>query len=347
MYHLWEPAVLGPMTLRNRTVRSATNEHLAERDGQLTPDWAEAQLELARNEVGLVITGHLSVEPTQRADEGQPVLDDRTDLSLLRRAAESVHAAGGHIVVQLSHSGPKAPANVNGRPPMSPADFTLDEMDELVEKFARAALRCKQAGMDGVQIHCAHGYLLSSFLNPAQNLRADDYGGSLENRFRLPSRILTAIRAVCGPHFALLVKTDCNGSGDFHGLLSLFRSAGVDGVEVSGVDFAGRAGVKTPFYLQEALEAREGLDLPLILVGGIYSKQAAQSVLDAGIPFVSFSRALICQPDFIARMKAGEQEESPCLACNQCYKVYRQRPVRCVTHTQPILQLAKTFHTAE
>lgn len=344
MYDLWEPAVLGPMTLRNRTIRSATNEHLSEPDGQLTPDWAEAQIELARNEVGLVITGHLSVEPTQRADEGQPVLDDNTDLSLLRRAAEGVHTAGGHIVVQLSHSGPKAPANVNGRPPKSPADFTLGEMDDLVDKFARAALRCKQAGIDGVQVHCAHGYLLSSFLNPDQNLRTDDYGGSLENRFRLPARILAAIRAACGPDFALLVKTDCNGSGDFHGLLTLFQSAGVDGVEVSGVDFAGRAGSKTPFYLQEVLAAREGISLPLALVGGIFSRADAQAVLDAGIPFVSFSRALICQPDFIARMKAGVQEECPCLACNQCYKVYRQRPVRCVTHTQPIPQLAKNFH---
>lgn len=185
MYDLWEPTVLGPMTLRNRTVRSATNEHFSERDGALTVTWAETQIELARNEVGLVITGHLAVDRSQRADEGQPVLDKDTDFSLLHRAAEGVHAAGGCIVAQISHTGPKAPANVNGVPPKSPADFMPEELDILVDQFTFAALRCKEAGMDGVQVHCAHGYLLSSFLNPEQNLRTDDFGGSLENRFRL------------------------------------------------------------------------------------------------------------------------------------------------------------------
>ena len=345
MYDLWEPTVLGPMTLRNRTVRSATNEHFSERDGALTVTWAETQIELARNEVGLVITGHLAVDRSQRADEGQPVLDKDTDFSLLHRAAEGVHTAGGCIVAQLSHTGPKAPANVNGVPPKSPADFMPEELDILVDQFTFAALRCKEAGMDGVQVHCAHGYLLSSFLNPEQNLRTDDYGGSLENRFRLHARILASVRAACGSDFALLVKADCNGSGNFHGLLGLFQQAGVDGVEVSGVDFDGRAGNKKPFFLKEVLDARTGIQLPLILVGGIFSRKDAQAVLDAGIPFVSFSRALICQPDFLVLMKAGQLEESPCLACNGCYKVYRQRPVRCVTHGRPVPQLKKIFHS--
>ena len=346
MYQLWEPAVLGPMTLRNRTIRSATHEHIADSDGQFNQLWADYQIELARNEVGLVITGHLCVEPTQRADEGQPLLDDNADLSFLRCAAEGVHAAGAHIVAQLSHSGPKSPPSLNGCPAKFPADLTLDEMDDLVDKFVKAALRCKEVGMDGVQVHCAHGYLLSSFLNPEQNLRTDEYGGSLENRFRLPARILTAIRAACGPEFALLAKADNNTTGDFHGLLSLFQSIGVDCVEISGVDFAAYRGMKEPLFLQAALEAREGIDIPLALVGGIFSRKDAQAVLDAGFPFVSFSRALICQPDFIARMKAGE-EESACIACNKCYVVFRKRPVRCVLHTQSIPQLAKVFHTTE
>jgi len=84
-------------------------------------------------------------------------------------------------------------------------------------------------------------------------------------------------------------------------------------------------------------------NLPLILVGGILSKQTAMQVLEAGIPFVSFSRALICQPDFVLRMKNAEQEESSCLACNGCYRVYRQRPVFCVQHDEPVAQLEKLF----
>ena len=108
-YQLFEPAVLGPLQLKNRVVRSATNEHLARRDGQLTPAWVRAQAELAEHEVGLVITGHMTVERSQRADEGQAVLDRETDMSQLAQAANQVHRAGGRLLVQLSHSGLKAP----------------------------------------------------------------------------------------------------------------------------------------------------------------------------------------------------------------------------------------------
>lgn len=342
-YQLFEQTDLGPIRLKNRTVRSATNEHLSEPDGQLTTDWVNAQVELAQGGVGLVITGHLSVDRTQRADEGQPVIDRKTDASLLKQAADGVHATGGKIVAQISHSGIKALANVNGRPAMRPEDFTVEELDRLVELFADAALICKEAGMDGVQVHNAHGYMLSNFLNPNENHRTDEYGVSLENRFRLTGRIFKAIREVCGSDFAILVKADCNGSGDLHGLLKLYEQSGVDAVEISGVDFNTKAGVRTPFYLNELMEAKEGVDLPFILVGGMFSRSVAQSVLDMGIPFVAFCRSLIYDPGFIGKLERGEAEQSECLSCNGCYKIYRSRPVRCVTHTDPIAQLEKLY----
>ena len=340
---LWQPGRLGPVELRNRTIRSATNEHLSQPDGQLTQAWAETLAELARNEVGLVITGHLCVDRTQRADEGQPVLDSQTDRALLAQAAEEVHRAGGRIAAQLSHSGKKAMEAVNGRPAKAPEDFAPEELDRLVEQFRLGGQLCREAGFDAVQIHTAHGYLLSNFLNPAENLRTDQYGGSLENRFRLVGRILQAAREACGPEMALLVKADCNGCGDLRRLLELYQEADVDGVELSGVDFAARAGEKSPFYLQEALRAMDGIQVPLSLVGGIFDLETAEAVLEQGFSFVSFSRALICQPDFIARMKRGEQTKSACLACNGCYQIYRRRPVRCIQHKDPIPQLEKVF----
>ena len=340
---LWQPGRLGPVELRNRTIRSATNEHLSQPDGQLTQVWAETLAELARNEVGLVITGHLCVDRTQRADEGQPVLDGQTDRALLAQAAEEVHRAGGRIAAQLSHSGKKAMEAVNGRPAKAPEDFSPEELDRLAEQFRLGVQLCREAGFDAVQIHTAHGYLLSNFLNPEENLRTDQYGGSLENRFRLVGRILQAAREACGPEMALLVKADCNGCGDLHRLLELYQEAGADGVELSGVDFAARAGEKSPFYLQEALRAMDGIQIPLSLVGGIFNLETAEAVLEQGFTFVSFSRALICQPDFIARMKRGEQTKSACLACNGCYQIYRRRPVRCVQHKDSIPQLEKVF----
>lgn len=340
---LWQPGRLGPVELRNRTIRSATNEHLSQPDGQLTLVWAETLAELARNEVGLVITGHLCVDRTQRADEGQPVLDGQTDRALLAQAAEKVHRAGGRIAAQLSHSGKKAMEAVNGRPAKAPEDFSPEELDRLAEQFRLGVQLCREAGFDAVQIHTAHGYLLSNFLNPEENLRTDQYGGRLENRFRLVGRILQAAREACGPEMALLVKADCNGCGNLHRLLELYQEAGADGVELSGVDFAARAGEKSPFYLQEALRAMDGIQIPLSLVGGIFDLETAEAVLEQGFTFVSFSRALICQPDFIARMKRGEQTKSACLACNGCYQIYRRRPVRCVQHKDSIPQLEKVF----
>ena len=340
---LWQPGRLGPVELRNRTIRSATNEHLSQPDGQLTQVWAETLAELARNEVGLVITGHLCVDRTQRADEGQPVLDGQTDRALLAQAAEEVHRAGGRIAAQLSHSGKKAMEAVNGRPAKAPEDFSPEELDRLAEQFRLGVQLCREAGFDAVQIHTSHGYLLSNFLNPEENLRTDQYGGRLENRFRLVGRILQAAREACGPEMALLVKADCNGCGDLHRLLELYQEAGADGVELSGVDFAARAGEKSPFYLQEALRAMDGIQIPLSLVGGIFDLETAEAVLEQGFTFVSFSRALICQPDFIARMKRGEQTKSACLACNGCYQIYRRRPVRCVQHKDSIPQLEKVF----
>ena len=117
---------------------------------------------------------------------------------------------------------------------------------------------------------------------------------------------------------------------------------GVDGIELSGLDMARRDGQKTPFFLDRLLAAWEGLTVPIFPVGGVFSRAAAEKVLAAGAPFVSLSRALICQPDFVERMEKG-QTESPCLACNHCYNVYRQRPVRCVLHTEVIPQLEAVF----
>lgn len=340
---LWQSGKIGPMELKNRVVRSATNEHLAEPNGDFSQTWVDAMVELAKHEVGLVITGHVCVDRSQRANVGQPAIDRATTPELLRQAAEGVHAYGGKLVMQLSHTGVKAPEALNGRPAKGPADFSPEELDQLTDAFVYAAKLCRDCGLDGVQIHNAHGYLLSEFLNPEENTRTDEYGGSLENRFRLTARIFREVRAACGPEFAVLVKMNCNGVGDLPGALRLYEASGVDAIEVSGLDFAARAGVKQPFYLDELLAAKQDIRTPFILVGGIFSRQTAEQVLAAGIPFVSFSRALICQPDFIARMKRGEQEESACLACNGCYGIYRKRPVRCVQHQQPIPQLTKNY----
>ena len=224
----------------------------------MTPLWADTLIELVKNEVGLVITGHFCVDKMQRADAGQPVLDETTDESLLRRACDGVHRYGGKLFFQLSHSGIKGVESVNGAPPKHPEDFTREELDRLVEQFAFAAKKCKESGADGVQ--------------------------------------------------------------------------------VSGIDFNRRAGQKTPFYLDALKAAREGISIPLFPVGGVFSRGTAEEILAQGFPLVSMSRALICEPDFAAKLKSGAQDGSKCLACNGCYTIYRKRFVRCVQHQDEIEQ---------
>lgn len=306
-YSLFETAELGPLISKNRTVRSATNEHLSDPSGQITPAWVDSLEALARGGVGIIITGHLSVDRDQRADEGQAVLDQETDPALLSLAAQRVHQHGALLIAQISHSGGKARPGVNGRPPLSPGDLTPQLLDRLVEQFRHAARTAQMAGFDGVQVHCAHNYLLSSFLNLRWNHREDAYGGSLENRFRLIRRVLLAVRDACGPRFALLVKVDNDSCDDLPALLRLFQSAGVDGIELSGLDMARRDGQKTPFFLDRLLAAWEGLTVPIFPVGGVFSRAAAEKVLAAGAPFVSLSRALICQPTSWSGWKKARQ----------------------------------------
>lgn len=352
MEKLWTPGRIGPMETKNRTIRSATNEHLATRQGELTQAWMDANLELARGGVGVIITGQFAMDATQRADEGQPVLVEDMDpdmlersCAILKKTCRQVGEYGVRLVVQLSHTGPKALESVNGRPPAFPADFTREELEKLVRAFAFGARTCKDCGADGVQVHMAHGYLLSSFLNPELNTRGDEYGGSLENRFRLPGEIIRAVREVCGEDFPILVKADSNCCGDLPGLLRLCKEAGADCAEISGLDFATRSRENGAFYLDAVTQARQGIELPLALVGGVYTLEGARQVVDSGIEFVSFARALICQPDLINKMYRGEAVQGDCTGCSGCFKVFRQKPWRCVFHNQPIEQLKQTFGT--
>lgn len=347
---LWQPGQIGPMQTKNRTMRSATNEHLATRAGELTQSWMDVYVELAKGGVGTIITGQFAVDSTQRADEGQPMLVEDMDAGMyarsceiLRQTCEEVHRYGAKLVVQLSHTGPKAIQAVNGRPAKFPADFTRDELKKLVKAFAFAAETCQNCGADGVQVHMAHGYLLSSFLHPEQNTRTDEYGGALENRFRLPGEIIRAVRERCSPELAVLVKADSNCCGDLHELLVLCQKAGVDCAEISGLDFSARKWEGEPFYLREVAEARQGIDMPIALVGGVFSLACAQQIMDAGIEFASFSRSLLCEPDFIKKMQSGEQTRSACLICSGCFKIFRQKPMRCVKHSKEIAQLEQVF----
>ncbi len=217
---LFEQTRIQGLSLPNRFIRAATWEGLAHEDGSGSPALLDLLVRLAGEGVGLIITGHAFVSRDGRASPGQlGACSDRL-VRPLGEMAEAVHREGGRIVMQLAHGGLQSKPELTGSPPRGPSSaeglagpggeaMTVEMIRDTVEAFARAARRAKSAGFDGIQIHAAHGYLLSQFLSPAFNRREDVYGGSLANRARMLLEVITQVREEVGRYYPLLVKINC------------------------------------------------------------------------------------------------------------------------------------------
>jgi 2,4-dienoyl-CoA reductase-like NADH-dependent reductase (Old Yellow Enzyme family) len=363
MAELFEGTSINGMRLANRFVRSATWEGLADQDGAVTPRLIEMMVELARGEVGLIISGHAYVSPEGQVSPGQLAAFDDRFLPGLREMAGAVHAAGGRIALQLAHGGCRAnfelsgleligPSAVekNGRPICRSA--TNEDLANVVSAFAQAAHRAKQAGFDAVQIHAAHGFLLSQFLSPAFNKRTEEYGGELKNRARLLLKAVASIREAVGPKYPVLIKIN---SEDFldEGMTrpeaivvsGMLEKACVDAIEFSGGTANSpekfvpvRPGrLKTPeqevYYREAARLYKQKVAIPLILVGGIRSYGvAAELVRDGMADYISMSRPLICEPGLVKRWREGDLRQSECVSDNACFApALAGQGVYCVT----------------
>lgn len=348
MQILSTPFEFNGMRLRNRLVRSATHEGLASPEGFWTPEMAEAQERLARGGVGLIVTGHAYVSVEGRVRPGQTAADSDECVGPWRETVGRVHAAGAKIVLQLAHAGGRGgdPQTAAGPSPFIPGknssecrEMTVDDIARVVRCFAAAARRAKEAGFDGVQIHAAHGYLVSEFLSPFYNRRADAYGGPLENRARLLYEIYDAVRAeVCGGYPVLAkINTEDFVPGGFTSaecaaVCRELERRGLDAVELSGgIPEAGpeQSPVRTvdpapgdpAYYETAAREIRAGLRMPVILVGGIRSAADAGRLLREGVcDLVSLCRPLIRDPGLPNRWLAGEAARTECVSCNGCFR---------------------------
>ncbi len=345
---MFTQTTINGMTLANRFVRSATWEGMATEQGAVTRRLVDTMVDLARGDVGLIISSHAYV---QRAGQASPwQLGAYSDALVpgLAGMAAAVHDNGGRIVLQLAHGGCFASAKLSGLAPwavsspdspgMPPAtEMTPADIGQIVDAFAAAAQRAKSAGFDGVQIHAAHGYLFSQFLSPAFNRRRDEFGGSAENRARALCAAVTAVRKAVGPDYPVLVKM--NGA-DFidNGLTvedavhaaKLLAGAGLDAIEVSGGVITGgklspsRAGIHKPekeaYFRQQAQAVKKETAIPLILVGGHRSFEVAERLVAGGeADYISMSRPLIREPGLIRRWKAGDRTPAACLSDNLCF----------------------------
>lgn len=327
---LFKPTSLVGQTVRNRIVRSATNDHLSWFNGEISDEEMHMFAELAEGGSGIIITGHYAASERYRTSPNQPLLCNDSYIDGAARVADAIHGGGALAIAQISNGGNKGCYHK--------LDINTASVNELVQaeqELVDAAVRAEAAGYDGVEVHLAHGYFLASVLDVSLNHRSDEYGVTDEGRFRLVGNVLQRIRTCVRSDFQLWVKisaTNKEGTNNDEHLLAyarLCKQCGVDVIEVSGSDFAKRPRNDEAYYLREALLIKHEVGLPTVLVGGLYTRTVMEKVLDEGIDFVSLSRALICEPDLPNLMRQG-REESHCIRCNGCFRLFDKKWKRCI-----------------
>jgi 2,4-dienoyl-CoA reductase-like NADH-dependent reductase (Old Yellow Enzyme family) len=354
---LFSPKNIGTLELPNRFIRSATAESMADPEGRPLEPLAKLYEGLVKGGVGLIITGHMYIHPSGKVHAEMTGIYRDDLIPDLTKLAEAVHNSGGKAVVQINHGGMYcrrkavsetiAPSFVRGDFVSRPArEMTEDEILQVIQAFRDAARRVKSAGFDGVQIHAAHGYLISQFLSPLINRREDDWGGDPLKRMRFLREVARAVREEVGSDYPMLIKLGMMDGID--GGLSLEESSlvaasladmGFDGLEISG-GIGGKKVVNAKkgirkeseeaYFLPFAKAARPVTQLPISLVGGLRSKSVMEWLLSEGhVDFVSLCRPLITEPDLPNLMKQGIKDKSRCLSASNCWPTTDGEGIAC------------------
>jgi len=345
---LFTPLKIGPLTIVNRFIRSATHESMAEKDGRMSIRHLELFRALAEGEVGLIITGHAYVERLGIASPGQTGIDEDAAVESLRRITETVHQTPSKIFLQIAHAGRQTKIRLAGGTPVAPSpvydpvfkitprELSSDEIRALIGRFIAAAGRAVQAGFDGVQVHVAHGYLLSSFLSPHTNRRKDEWGGSIENRVRMIVEILRGIRKEYGPGFPVIAKINATDHLPDGLILEeaiiaarILEAEGLAAVEISGgISEAGLGSVwpglrkeeDEGYFVGYAAAFKAALRIPVSGLGGNRTFSIMERFVREGkADFISLSRPLVREPDLVRRFRLGLTGRSECVSCNKCF----------------------------
>jgi 2,4-dienoyl-CoA reductase-like NADH-dependent reductase (Old Yellow Enzyme family) len=332
-------AVLG-----NRIAKAAMSEQLGDRANRPTRDLERLYERWGRGGCGLVISGNAMIDRRHVGEPRNVVVEDGRDLDALRRWATAGRAGGAAVWVQINHPGrqalriagsrPVAPSAVAAKIPgaVTPRELSEAEIEEIVERFARAAAVVRDAGFDGVQLHGAHGYLISQFLSPRANRREDGWGGDAARRRRFPLEVVRATRAAVGPDFPIGIKLN---SADFQrggfteeesgDVVAALAEAGVDLIEISGGTYespammgpaAGDDGAREvrastrereAYFLDYAVRVRDRAPgVPLMVTGGFRSAAAMADAISSGsCDVVGVGRPLALHPDAAVRLLDG------------------------------------------
>jgi len=343
--NLLSPIKIRTMELKNRSVMPAMGTNLANNDGTVSDALVAYMRRRAQGGLGLIISEVTAVHPSGIAiDTELGAYDDRF-IEGLAKLSNTIHSNGAKAALQLHHAGresffllqkgeaigPSAvPSLVYG---MAPREMTKDDIKEIVEAFGTAAYRAKQAGFDAVEIHAAHGYLLTQFLSPLANKRTDEYGGDMFGRSRFVLEIISEVRSRVGDDFPVILRISAEESikggytvDDICQVLPSFVEAGADVIHASLGTHGSPAGItiapveyEPGFNVWRARKVKDAVHVPVIAVGRFTDPYLADEVIAKGdADLVAFGRQMLADPDFLEKAKSGRPDKiRECIACNQ------------------------------
>lgn len=385
---LFTPVTLGPLTLRNRSIRSAAFESMC--PGNVpSPQLLDYHRSVAAGGVGMTTVAYAAVTRSGLSFDRQLWMRPEI-VPGLRELTDAVHAEGAAASIQLGHCGNMSHKSICGCLPVGASSgFNLysptfvrglraDELPEMAKAYGRSVGLAREAGFDAVEIHAGHGYLISQFLSPSTNHRKDEFGGTLANRMRFMEMVMEEVMKAAGNDMAVLVKMNIRDG--FRGGMELDESLQVArklqelgahalvlsggfvskspmyvmrgempirtmthymtcwwlkyGVRLVGKYMIPSVPFREAYFLEDALKFREALDIPLVYVGGLVSRQKIEEVLNHGFEAVQMGRALLNEPDFVNRMRQEENARCNCRHSNYCIARMYTLDMACHQHLQ-------------
>jgi 2,4-dienoyl-CoA reductase-like NADH-dependent reductase (Old Yellow Enzyme family) len=360
---LFEPYAIGKLTLKNRFIKSSTLESMAGPNGEVTPAMLDFYEAVARGGAACIFLGHAFVHPLGKASPKMTGLYDDRLIPGFRSLADVIHRHDCFVFAQINHGGSRIQGGcadpVGPSPVVNPSTGLLarelksSEIWEIIDAFGQAARRVREAGLDGVLIHGAHGYLASLFTSPFANHRTDEWGGDVSRRFRFLEEVYRSIRKAVGNDYPVAIKL--GAKDDMPDGLSLeegtevaarLAKAGIDGIEISGgiptkVAGASRSNIlsreQEGYFLPYAKAIRPKVGrLPLSLVGGLRSPQLMEEIVTAGwTDFVSLARPFICEPNLVNKIRTGRWDPVSCTRDDRCRVGMGKEGLRCRRDEEP------------
>lgn len=385
---LFTPVTLGPLTLRNRSIRSAAFESMC--PGNVpSPQLLAYHRSVAAGGVGMTTVAYAAVTRSGLSFDRQLWMRPEI-VPGLRELTDAVHAEGAAASIQLGHCGNMSHKSICGCLPVGASSgFNLysptfvrglraDELPEMAKAYGRSVCLAREAGFDAVEIHAGHGYLISQFLSPSTNHRKDEFGGTLVNRMRFMEMVMEEVMKAAGNDMAVLVKMNMRDgfrggmeqdeslqvarklqelgahalvlSGGFVSKAPMYVMRGEMPIRTMthymtcwwlkyGVRLVGKYMIpsvpfREAYFLEDALKFREALDIPLVYVGGLVSRQKIEEVLNHGFEAVQMGRALLNEPDFVNRMRREENARCNCRHSNYCIARMYTLDMACHQHLQ-------------